>query len=220
MCKCASQGDLTLFSELTAGGIPLDEEVVESLKASGGGLSIYQSLTTFESYITDLEFGGTGYVLSLEIYNGSDQILWPRAYRLTPLANEREFRWLEILSPRVEGEPPYQFPRETSGGFGDAEVLNHRLGRKYRLYPGDSLDGLLLGAGQQPLLPEYRNGQLLDVTLSIFDQRDIRYDANMELVVNRKPPVKQHTRRRNQTRLRDLFREARERESRQLREVA
>ncbi len=220
MCKGISQTDLASFSELAAGGIPLDEEVVGSLKASGGGLSIYQSLTSFESYVTNLEFGGTGYVLSLEIYNGSDRIVWPCAYRLTPLANEREFRWLEIASPRVEGEPPYQFPGETSGGFGDAEVLNHRLGRKYRLYPGDSLDGFLLGAGQQPLLPEYRNGQLLDVTLSIFDQRDIRYEANMQLMVDRKPPVKQHRSKRNQPSLGDLFREARERESRQLREVA
>jgi hypothetical protein len=47
MNRGISQADLTLFSELPRAGIPLDDEVVGSLKASGRSLTIYQSNNNF-----------------------------------------------------------------------------------------------------------------------------------------------------------------------------
>jgi hypothetical protein len=220
MCNCFRQVDLNLFPKLRGAGIPLDDEVVRSLEASGKGLYIFPSLIRFESYVTDLKSGGTGYALSVEIYNDSNRVIWPCAYRLTPLANERQFRWLEVSLDGPKVDAPYRFPGETKGGFASDEVLNHHVGRRYRLYPRDSLEGYLLGAGLQPLPPEYRNGQLLDVTLSIFDQRDVCYEANMQLMVDRKVPAKKLAAKGGHRRLRDLICDAEERKSRRLKEVA
>ena len=81
------------------------------------GFEIYQSCNHCESYIEDLESGGTGYVLSVEIFNRSDRVIWPCAYRFRPLSNERDFRWLGLIA-WTGVEFPYRFPGETSGGFG------------------------------------------------------------------------------------------------------
>ena len=220
MCKGVSQADLILFSELRVAGIPLDDEVVRSLKAAGGGLRVCQSANYCESYVKDLESGGTGYVLSVVIYNESDRIVRPCAYRLIPLSNERDFRWLEASSHGAEPKFFYRLPGETSGGFGPDKVLNHRLDGRYSLYPGDSLEGLLLGAGQVSIPTEYRDQQLAFTTLTIFDQRGIRCDTKVNLLMNRRAPAQQRASKEDRPRLRDLFREARERESRQLQGVA
>ena len=114
----------------------------------------------------------------------------------------------------------YRLPGETSGGFGPDKVLNHRLDGRYSLYPGDSLEGLLLGAGQVSIPTEYRDQQLAFTTLTICDQRGIRCDTKVNLLMNRRAPAQQRASKEDRPRLRDLFREARERESRQLQGVA
>jgi hypothetical protein len=167
-----------------------------------------------------LESGGTGYILSIEIYNESDRIVWPCAYRLKPLSNECHFRWLESSSHGAEPKFVYKLPGETAGGFGPDEVLNHRFGPRYRLYPGDSLEGLLLGFGEKSISTEYRDQQLACTSLTIFDQRGIRCETKVNLLVNRRAPARKRSSKEDRPRIRDLFREARERESRQIREVA
>jgi hypothetical protein len=76
MTKTMTQGELSKsFGALRRGGIPLDDEVVQSMKAASRGLSRYQSGTPADSSIFDLDSGGAGYLPSVAICNDSDRII-------------------------------------------------------------------------------------------------------------------------------------------------
>lgn len=91
--------------------------------------------------------------------NESDRIILPMEYRLEIPWHEWQFRWLEKPWMKVPRESDYMFPSHGLCGHDPEDVLNHRLGNKGKLLPGDDLDGLLLGVGQTPIPEQYKDRQ-------------------------------------------------------------
>ncbi len=180
-----SNEELKLLGNLQREGVPFDGEVLEDLKAASRGLSIYQTGSILENTVFDLNFGGSGYMISLVIANDADTVICPHEFRLEIPWHEPQFRWLEDPSRKSPREYTYSFPRRGPEGFERSVVLNHRLGRKGKLNPGGELDGLLLGVGQAPIPDEYSDRRGLLTRLSIFDERGNCYESDVELLVIR-----------------------------------
>jgi hypothetical protein len=185
MTKKINGADSSFFSQLTRGGIPLDDEVLGHLKADSRGLSIYQTGTSIDSIIIDLAYGGAGYILSVAIYNDTKRIVRPREIRLEMAWPEPQFRWLKDPLTKMPREFSYSLPPHGPKGFEREIVLNHRLRGNGRLCPGECLDGFLLGVGQEPIPVECCNRQMLQAQLSIFDERGNRYESRLKLCVSR-----------------------------------
>jgi hypothetical protein len=167
------------FKALRRGGIPLDDVVVQSMKAASRGLSLHQTGTPVDSNIFDLNSGGAGYILSIAICNDSDRIIRPVACRLKTPWDEARLRWLEDPLRRVPREYSYSFPAADLYGFEREGVLNHLLNRKIRLYPGDMIEGFLLGVGEECISADYRDRRCLVTQFSVYDARGNRSDVHV-----------------------------------------
>lgn len=182
MCTRGRQDDLAIISQLRAASIPLDEEVVRAATAAGRGLSLYG---LGPGRIIELYRGGAGYCLFVGLRNNSERIISPHAYRLKLPWEEERFGWLE---PCRRGRPTrniYVWPDEGPHGFAAGEVLNNRLGPKGRLFPGDRLEGFLLGVGDGAIPENYRNGERARATLTVFDARGNRSETIVKLVMEK-----------------------------------
>jgi len=215
MCENTSQADLILFPKLRGAGIPLDEELVLEMAAAGRGLSLYQVCL---GRIFTLDCGATAYELGIGIRNDSSQPISPHACRMEMPWDEDRFAWLEPSSRRTQVGKIYSWPGEWPRGCPTGEVLNHRLRAKARLFPGDRLEGFLLGVGDAPIPFDYRDRQRVATRLSMFDGRGNRYEANVKFRVSRSASVEQPQTAGSRRSLGDWFRE--KRESRQLQEMA
>jgi hypothetical protein len=186
--KKVAQEELQLLSALRDAQIPLDDEVTEGMKVASRALSIYQTGSVNENDIFELDFGGTGFMLSIAICNDSNRIISLQAFHLAMPWPETDFRWLEDPLRSVPREYTYSFFEGGPVAFEREVVLNHRLGRRGRLCPGDSFEGLLLGMGQLPIPDKHRDGQGLRTQLSIFDGQGNRYELNAQFRVSRREP--------------------------------
>jgi hypothetical protein len=180
-----SEEEILMLSQLHRAGIPLDKEVLEGLKVHSRGLSIHQRGTCIDNSVVDLDFGGTGYILSVAIYNDSNRIIRPHEIRLEMPWHESQFRLLENPLTKIPREYTYALPPPGPAGFEREVVLNHHFGGKGRLCPGDCIEGFLLAVGQEPIPVGYRNRQKLQAHLSIFDGPGNRYESRVELFVRR-----------------------------------
>ena len=185
MTKTMPQGELSKsFEALRRGGIPLDDEVVKSVKAASRGLRLYQTGTPVDSNIFDLDSGGAGYILSIAIRNAADRVIRPVACRLKTPWGEARLRWLEDPLRRVPREYSYSFPAGGLYGFEREAVLNHFLNRKTRLYPGDMVEGFLLGVGEECISDEYHDRRRLVTQLSVYDERGNRRDLDVSFLLS------------------------------------
>jgi hypothetical protein len=182
--KIMSSKDLALAGQLLDAGIPLDGDVLEEAAArTCSRLSVFQSPNFIETNVFDLESGGTSYILSVALHNESDQVVRLQAFRLGIPWWENSFRWLE--DPFRKSEYTYSFPAPGPAGFERDVVLNHRLGDQGRIMPGDWLEGLLLGVGDEPIPEEHCDRQRIEMPLSIFDGQGNRYQLDARFYVSR-----------------------------------
>jgi hypothetical protein len=198
MNKTFNKDELGALSDLERGGVPLDREVLEDLQAASRGLSVYQTGTLLENTIFDLDSGGSGYMLSVAIYNDSERPIRLHEFRLEPPWHDPGFRWLEGASRGSPRKCSYSFAPPGPTGFENGDVLNHRVGSAGQLNPGgDPLEGLLLAMGQAPIPDEYRDRQLLQMRLSISDRRGHSCASQMNFYVSRAGRIRsnKHTRR-------------------------
>jgi hypothetical protein len=165
----SSPADLLRMEKLLAAGIPLDEKVVSDLRASCQGLSLYQTGTVAENELFDLAFGGFGLLMSISVSNDSRRTIHIGQYRLEPPWPESGFRWLEDPRKKVPRERDYSFPQYGPEGLERECVVNHRVGREGRLFPGDTVEGFLCGLGRACIPDEYQHRQRLSLRLSVFD---------------------------------------------------
>jgi hypothetical protein len=77
----------------------------------------------------------------------------------------------------------YYRPGDGSSYFRD-EVLNHRLDKKI-LHSGDVMEGRLLFGSLTPIPKHHVHRSRMTATLSIWDQFDELYEADIELLVDR-----------------------------------
>ncbi len=164
------------------GGTPLDEEVLEGMRAASRGLSLHQTGTTLDTTVFDLDSGGTGYMLCLAICNDSDRTLRHAEARLKLPWWEPRIRWLSDPARQVPRQFTYEFPGSSLVGIERDAVLNHRLG-KTKIFPGDSLEGLLLGLGEETIPDEYQDRQCVVAQFSLFDARGNRSDLDVSFLV-------------------------------------
>jgi hypothetical protein len=73
-------------------------------------------------------------------------------------------------------------------------VLNHQVGRRGRLLPGDCSEGFLCGVGQGRIPDEYHHNQRLSMGLSVLDGRGQETDLLVEFTVNREEQIRRHRR--------------------------
>src|SRR5712692_3434080 len=180
-----SQEELALVSQLRSRGIPLDEEVLEAMQAACRGLSIYQTGAVHENRIYDLVSGGMALMVSMAIYNDSLPNVWIREFRPEIPWFEPQFRWLPYPLGKVPREYTYSLPDPWPAGFEPDVVLNHRVGRRGKLCPGDCIEGLLLGVGQEPIPSNYRHRQALEMRVWVIDEKGNRFGADITFLVDR-----------------------------------
>jgi len=180
-----SEGELGVFSDLQRAGIPLDKEIVDEIKAASRGLSVFQIGSLLENTAFDLDSGGSGYIVSVAIYNDSNRRVRLSEFRLELPWDEAQFLWLSDPSRALPRKYAYSFPCRRSIEFEREAVLNHRLGNLGRLNPGGSCEGLLLGMGDAPIPAEYHDRQALKTRLLVFDSQGRHFASPLKLYVER-----------------------------------
>ena len=181
-----SAQEILLTSQLSGAGIPLDEEALEDMQAACRGLSMFQTGTICETRIFDLDSGGMALMASLAICNDSRRNVWLQEFRVDIPWWEPHFQWLEDPARKAPREFAYSFPPLGPTGFERDIVLNHRRRRNGFLGPGDYIEGLLLGVGQEPIPSNYRNRQPLDMRVWVFDERGNRFGSDVKFLVTRR----------------------------------
>jgi hypothetical protein len=83
--------ELSVLSDLQHGGVPLDEEVLEAIKAASRGLSIFQTGSLVENSVFELDSGGSGYMLSVAICNDSNRPIRLHEFRLQLSWHDEQF---------------------------------------------------------------------------------------------------------------------------------
>jgi hypothetical protein len=177
--------ELRRLEDLCRAGISLDARVVEDLKNDSRGLSIFQPGNPAEDQVFDLDRGGSGCTFGVAIHNDSDGVICLQQYQLLLPWHEPNFRWLK----NSRRDSAYSFPPGGPCGFDSEDILNHRLGTRGRLNPGESLEGLFLGIGQADIPKEFRNGQAIPVKFTIFDQHGDEHTLELIIRAFRQKPV-------------------------------
>ena len=186
------------LKELAEAGSPVDISVADT-DDQHSDVEINQ---VGESIVFDLRFGGTGYLLDLEIINQTSKTIYCSAMALRRLWEDILFEWLpdpkenprrlsyfrrkrnghrELVHATSEnycfcGGSQLEYPREV--------VLNHVLLKRGILAPGRPLKGLLLASGG-PMPGELRHGQILEPTLTLISSTHIEYTAPLCLGIDR-----------------------------------
>lgn len=180
MTRTASPQQIAFMSHLETLGIPLDGEAVSSLRASPRGIEVCQA---GYSQVVDLDGGGTG----VEVSVGID----PHSF--TTIAQYLlELPWTQVswLKESSKKDYCYQMPDPLTYPYTRDEVLNHRVGRKGKMFPGNLVEGVLLGISEDPIPAEYVDGQKLRTRLWVFDTRSNSYECRVMLGVSRTKRVK------------------------------
>lgn len=185
MTKSTSLQEITWMSRLeTSLGIPLDGEAVSSLRKSSRGIEVCQTGYFFENEVVELDCGGTGITVSLGIENPSHKVITIDQYRLK--SHWTQISWLKEPTKKLYG---YQMPDPLRHPYARDLVLNHRVGRKGKMYPGDLVEGLLLGLSDDAIPAEYVDGHKLSARVCLFDTRGNAYGCRVLLAVSRPPRV-------------------------------
>jgi hypothetical protein len=165
-------------------GIPLDHEVLEKRKEACHGLWMGQDPSIPQTILFDMVSGHTGVVIALKICNESEQMISLRAARLKiPWCNQ--ICWLEDPFRNAPRKFIYSFPKPDLQGFERDLVLNHQFGQNSKLFLGDQLDGFLLGIGDEPIPDQFRDCEIFEASLSIFDSRNNPHSLNVKFLVTR-----------------------------------
>jgi hypothetical protein len=178
------QKDLELFEELLHWGTALEPTVVEEARVECRGLQITQSGNCWESVVYAKASGGVGIIVSVEIENISDRIIRVDAVRLEMPWPDADFHWLEKPSAKEMREwGGYVLSASGTCGYDSSVVLNHRFGRK--LFPRDSVEGLLLGEGSSSVPDNYCDRRQIPKQLVVFAGRGERFEVWVNLMLSR-----------------------------------
>jgi len=223
----ANHEDFALMRRLRDRGIPMDEYELEGIEVACRGLEICEDID-FPSTAFNLSSGGSGYELNVLIANDSERPLapvhigfegpeWVNRMRLLPDPHKqyaaRRGNTLRQVRDESGSSVDYSIARNTyvfptrPRILQEREiVLNHRVSRSCILYPGDSVEGLLLAVGEEPIPLDYRDREHIKVRLTVFDQHGRFHRALFHPMVERS---RQEERRwaeigsQDQTRIRD-----------------
>jgi hypothetical protein len=116
--------------------------------------------------------------------NNSDKVIRLAAARLRVPWSDR-VRWLQ--DPRRES-PARDYYGLAGSDYPPVErdaVLNHFFKASQKLFPGDFLEGFLLGACEAPIPDQYRNRAPFESILVIYDGSNNSYELPLKFLVAR-----------------------------------
>jgi len=186
MKKKTQEEELAVARRLRDLGIPLEleDDGSDSIRPARFGLLINQVGSDRETRAFELDCGGTGYTLNLEITSNAPGLVVIRYFRLDLPWQDPQFHWLDDPADRgtksdlyVVADREFECPRD--------RVINHRTGARGKLSRGDILDGLLLGVGFEPIPDCFRHGSSVDAMLSIVDQFGRSHSSEVSLWIER-----------------------------------
>jgi hypothetical protein len=125
-------------------------------------------------------------MLGITITNVSKRIIRVQAYRLKIPWSEANIRWLQFPLKEIPRDYSSAYWAFGCSAFGPEMLLKDRVGRKGTLYPGDCLDGRLLGAVEDSIPLEYDDRKRVTVELSIYDGQERCYDLQASLRIHRR----------------------------------
>jgi hypothetical protein len=164
--------EVALARELRNRGVLFDEDEFERMRVDALGLSIHQNNDVPS---TVFSLGHAIYVMSAVIRNDSSRALSPSRIRFDGPTWESGIGLMK--NPTGSRKRLAGFPGDRL--FGDGLILNYLITlRRPILLPGDLVKGVWLAEGQAHMPCEYRDGDLLKVRVTLFDQRG-RYDQKL-----------------------------------------
>lgn len=170
---------VALARRLRCAGCPLEFDE-NGLESTPKGLRIIQIDNPLENSIFDLNSGGAGYILCVEICNDTERPVRIEQFRLEPPWADPDFHWLEDPYRSVPRQDYYSVP-SSALSIERTTVLNHRTGRNGKLLPLDTKEGLLLAVGSRPIPDHYVPRFKLQTTLTIVDGRGNMYPSKVWL---------------------------------------
>jgi hypothetical protein len=169
------------WDDLEKAGIPLDLPEYRVGFKSDAGLTIRQmELPYEESEIRELGDGRVAYVLPVFMRRERPGKTVVREITLHAPWDD-SIEWLTEGEKRNRGW--YTFARDIPQQYPRHAVVNHRL--RCTLAPGDMREGLLLGVGRLRPPKNYRDGEIIPISLSVLDQWDAELSVTFKMRLNR-----------------------------------
>ena len=178
--------DFALAHRMLGAGVPLelDEGASHGMYPARPGLLIYQVGGVPENTAFDLDRGGTGYILDLEITSNISRLIVIRDFRLDLPWLDARFYFLPDPADSGSSCDAYILPG-TAIAYPRSNVINHRTSSRGRLRRGETLDGLLLAVGFEPIPDCFRHGGSVDSMLSIVDQFGRSHSSEVSFWIDR-----------------------------------
>jgi hypothetical protein len=184
MGKTLTSKELKRARELEALGIPLDGELLEKSQKACSGLLIDQDPNILQTAIFDVDSRKTGVMIGMFLMNQTDHAIGLKMALLS-VPWSKQIHWLEDPLRHVPAKSYYSLLNSDYPQIERDSALNHRFGPKRKLLPGESLEGLLLGWFEEPIPDQYRNRELFETTLMIFDGGNNSFPVDFKFLVTR-----------------------------------
>jgi hypothetical protein len=174
--KNREQDRLNLARRIRAAGRPIyiaeDDELAVSQAGGAHDSSAF-------------EWGdGTGFKVCLTVTNHLPTSAISR-FELELPWKQTYFQWLEEAVARDGKSPCYRFAGNPSLEFESSLVINHYADVTNTLSAGQSMKGVLLGFGRDPIPEEFPHGSMIPASVRIYDQREHKYVSPVNLWVDR-----------------------------------
>jgi hypothetical protein len=151
--------------------------------AANRGLALTQTGNDPDNSLFTTKSGRVQLLTSLAITNISDRDMKVNDIQVALPFDATDFHWIQ--PPAGATNHQYELPALGECPFEASEVLNSRLGRKFLIHSGRSVDGLLLGEAQVALPPTFRHGSTMPIELTVFADKGRRYAIVIILRVER-----------------------------------
>jgi hypothetical protein len=183
---------LALARRIRAAGIPIGIEEDDEKGHEASGLVIRQVGGVMESSVADSDCSVTRYIISVCITSNL-----PGRFAISGFGLECPFKdpFFHFLADPVEMRArwnTYRFPG-SSLEFDRSQVINHLADVRRTLSRGQSVQGLLLGVGFEPIPDCTWPENLMPAFLTVFDQYVCEYSAPVSLWVVRSQGLSRRT---------------------------
>jgi hypothetical protein len=169
--------------ELQTWGVPVELQFVKNMDAANRGLSLTQTGNDPDNSLFTTKSGRVALLTSLAITNISDHDIKVYDIRVALPFDATDFHWIQ--PPAGATNHQYELPALGECPFEGSVILNSRLGRKFLIHSGLSVEGLLLGEAQVALPPTFRHRSTMPIELTVFADKGRRYAIVIILRVER-----------------------------------
>jgi hypothetical protein len=167
--------------ELQTWGVPVELQYVMDMNAANPTLALAQTGNAVDNILFATRSGRVELIASLAISNISKcDILVSEIHLGLPFFIP-DFNLIPIPTRAASQALPAIGPCP----FEKSELLNARLGRRFLISSGLSVEGLLLAEGSGMVPKEYRHGVTAGVEVTVFANRGRRYATWLSLRVER-----------------------------------